>query len=534
MKHINLPNHPDVVMIYQDRDTVEPAIQQIMELELEFKTYKFDPRKLHDIAEMNPKVVLLSSNNIKSTIRFYIDYLEEYGQDIAPHSAVLLISNREMSCAYLACENGLFDNYAIINPLNEPCRLKLVLLQALKAIENHKIDSLNKLISDGEDELASCIEHGVALKKYFQHEVEKCGTGLISATDNIIENDEAKAVLQNLIGLSIDEMNDNVTANIQGILDQITELRINNQSIKQNVQMNQTPKNKVVDGINTEFLNYDINKVIAQSHTSGYKILIAEESDMYTRVIEEIFMDTSFKFSLVTNGKDALKQIRAIKPDVILLAYDLPILTGIEVTRIIREEGSTIPIIAYTHHRDKAVIKRWIPLGLSDYIIKPSKKSTILKSVAKAIKKPIEIIHHHKNVDKDDIQWIPEYSVGNKDIDEQHKVLFTMVNNFFHQTSKKNAIALFHNLSSYIDLHFEAEENLLRQINYPDTEEHIKKHDKLREKFTLIQEKLNDYNVDVQHKIAIFLYNWLAKHILQTDMKFKTYALSIEEASFSQ
>ena len=37
MKSVNLPNQPDVVMIYQDRENVEPAIQQIMELELEFK-----------------------------------------------------------------------------------------------------------------------------------------------------------------------------------------------------------------------------------------------------------------------------------------------------------------------------------------------------------------------------------------------------------------------------------------------------------------------------------------------------------------
>jgi len=49
-----------------------------------------------------------------------------------------MISNREMSCAYLACENGLFDNYVIINPLNEPFRLKLVLFQELKVIESHR------------------------------------------------------------------------------------------------------------------------------------------------------------------------------------------------------------------------------------------------------------------------------------------------------------------------------------------------------------------------------------------------------------
>ena len=77
MSQVKLPNHPDVVMVYQDRDSVEPAIQQIMALALEFKAYKYAPEILHEITVMKPKVLLLASNNVKNTIRFYIDYLEK-------------------------------------------------------------------------------------------------------------------------------------------------------------------------------------------------------------------------------------------------------------------------------------------------------------------------------------------------------------------------------------------------------------------------------------------------------------------------
>jgi hemerythrin len=65
-------------------------------------------------------------------------------------------------------------------------------------------------------------------------------------------------------------------------------------------------------------------------------------------------------------------------------------------------------------------------------------------------------------------------------------MLFTITNEFFHLKTKEAAIETFHNLSVYIDLHFEAEENLLRQINYPKTEVHIKKHDDLRAKLPLL------------------------------------------------
>ena len=533
MKSFKSTNHPDVVMIYQDKEDVVSALQQIMELELKFNAYKYDAEKMHDIAEMKPKILLLSSKSAKSSIELYINYLEEYKENIAPHSAILLINNRESYRAYLACENGLFDNYAIINPLNEPYRLKLMLLHELKLIENHINNSLEQLISEGEDELASCIEHGVALKKSFLHEVNKYEEGILLSTNEIIDNKDAKLVLQNLIGVTLEEMNENVSANIQNIIDQLAELKINNCAIKKEVQKIHTPKKKTVIGVNTELLTSDNEKIEATT-TSRYRILIAEASDLFTRVIEEIFSETVFEYVLVNDGQAALSEITQFKPDVVLLAYDLPTINGFEITKIVRGKGNKVPIIAYTHHRDKAVIKRWLLFGLSDYLIKPSKKSIILNSVTKALKNPIDVILQNKVSDKPEIEWIPEYSVGNKEIDEQHKVLFTITNDFFKQENKAAALMTFKNLSSYIDLHFESEENLLKQINYPGTEDHIKKHAELKSKFNLLEKKLENYDIDIHHKIAMFLYSWLAKHILKSDMEYKSYALSIEEKSFSK
>lgn len=154
------------------------------------------------------------------------------------------------------------------------------------------------------------------------------------------------------------------------------------------------------------------------------------------------------------------------------------------------------------------------------------------QSIAKALNQPVEIIYHNSAV-TEQIEWILEYSVGNKEMDKQHKVLFFMINEFFTLNTKQAAIKTFQNLSFYIGLHFKAEEDLMRQINYPKTEQHIKKHNELKDKFNLLQKKLDAYNEDVHHKIAIFLYNWLASHILKADMDYKSYALSIEETSFS-
>ena len=82
-------------------------------------------------------------------------------------------------------------------------------------------------------------------------------------------------------------------------------------------------------------------------------------------------------------------------------------------------------------------------------------------------------------------------------------------------------------------MHFKAEENLLRQINYPKTAEHIKQHNELTDKFNLLEQKLDNYTIDLHHKISTFLYSWLTSYILKSDMDYKYYAQSIEETSFS-
>lgn len=530
MKYKNSHNHPDVILVYRDRDTVRTAIEHINDLKLKFRAYQLDQNTSHKVSKHKPKVLLLSSNSVKESIQYYINYLEGYGKKIDPHSAILLINNRESSNAYLACESGLFDNYIIINPFNEPHRLKLVLLKELKLIENHQNENLEKLIAEGDDEFASCIEHGLALKNTFMHEVSQCESSLLSTVNKVIDDNEVKSVLENLIATNLKKMNGNISSTTQIIIDQLITLQKNNQLMKQQIEVVNAQNNKSAVGVNKKALTSGVDG--DKASTLSYKVLIAEPSDIFSRVIDEIFSETVFKYVVVHDGEAALAQVAVFNPDVILMAYDLPKLNGIEVTKALRKNGDKRPVIAYTHLNDKKEIKHWIPLGLSGYIVKPSKKSIILKKINQAVNNPVEVLFQ-KGSEKDDIQWLPKYSVGNKEMDEQHQALFMMINEFFHHDDKQAVIELFNKLTAYVKEHFTAEENLLRQINYPETAEHIKKHVDLTDKFHLLEQKLEeDYNLDLHRKISTFLYGWLTTHILKSDMDYKTYAESIEEDSF--
>lgn len=522
----------DVLMIYQDKKQVDESIKQVQELGLKLQTLVFGQSQINEIIKLQPKVILLSSNNIVSTTKFYIELLENHLEKISDHKVILLINNKESHRAYLACESGLFDNYVVINPLNEPQRLNLVLLQTLELIEqSHDKEGLQALINSGEEELAECILHGKNLKNSLNEKLAACEQTLVEASKTNIINDNSHQVMQRIVEVTFKELNQNLATEIQAVLDRMVDAKTIQSSISSRLDKHLGTNLK-----SSQFNELDLSALTAsielnKQRKTKKKLLIAEHSDLFVQVITEIFDGSDFIYDVAQDGIETLLKIKEFQPDVILMAYDLPNINGIEVTRRTRLDNNKVPIIAFSHQQDKGLISKWVPLGLSGYLIKPSTKNNILEEVNKAIESPVNLLKVNSH-GQTKLEWVAEYSIGNKMIDEQHKVLFSVINEFFAETSKESVQTVFLQLSEYIKEHFRAEEALLKEIGYPRLSGHIKKHRALVNKFQEIQQRLSAYKIDEHHKIALFLYNWLAKHILAEDMDYKSFALKNNTLSF--
>ncbi len=125
------------------------------------------------------------------------------------------------------------------------------------------------------------------------------------------------------------------------------------------------------------------------------------------------------------------------------------------------------------------------------------------------------------------LRWADKFSVNIKNIDDQHKKLISMVNEFYSQISKKSEKAenniledLLNGLTEYTIYHFDTEEKYMMDTNYPDIDSHKKEHAEFVEKIRGIKNRYESGDVVLSIEITTFIKNWLVTHIMDTDQKF--------------
>lgn len=126
------------------------------------------------------------------------------------------------------------------------------------------------------------------------------------------------------------------------------------------------------------------------------------------------------------------------------------------------------------------------------------------------------------------IVWNDTLTTGIQMIDDQHKILVNIINDIYQGlTGKYNRISLQRiilELRGYIDYHFGAEERLMSEHDFsfmhPDEhEKHLQQHQDFIDRLAEMEQYLDNNRPVFYEDLFIFLRDWLANHILHTDMK---------------
>ena len=102
-------------------------------------------------------------------------------------------------------------------------------------------------------------------------------------------------------------------------------------------------------------------------------ILITEDNQRNMKLMEAVLRPHGYNILKAANGEEALEVAVREKPALILLDMELPKLSGIEVTRRLKQmpDFAHIPIVAVTAYAMKGDKEKFIEAGCDTYLAKP-------------------------------------------------------------------------------------------------------------------------------------------------------------------
>jgi len=119
------------------------------------------------------------------------------------------------------------------------------------------------------------------------------------------------------------------------------------------------------------------------------KMLIVEDEEALLDLLKFNFNKEGYKIDTATDGETALEKILYKPPDIIILDWMLPKLSGIELCRRIRKnkEHKNIPIIMLTAKGEEEDKLRGLETGADDYITKPFSVNELVARVKAVLRR---------------------------------------------------------------------------------------------------------------------------------------------------
>lgn len=120
----------------------------------------------------------------------------------------------------------------------------------------------------------------------------------------------------------------------------------------------------------------------------GKLVLIVEDNELNMKLFNDLLEAHGYRTLQTRDGMEALRLARIHRPDLILMDIQLPEVSGLEVTKWIKEDDGlrTIPVIAVTAFAMKGDEEKIREGGCEDYIAKPISVARFIETVQRYLR----------------------------------------------------------------------------------------------------------------------------------------------------
>ncbi|MEO8496339.1 MAG: response regulator, partial [Planctomycetota bacterium] len=126
-------------------------------------------------------------------------------------------------------------------------------------------------------------------------------------------------------------------------------------------------------------------------------VLLAEDTPANQKVVTAVLKKRGHSVTVADNGREAVKEFKRARFDVVLMDVQMPILDGYQTTaamrEVERERGTTTPIIAMTAHAMRGDREKCLAAGMDAYIAKPLDVTQLLGLIESITEEQAEMPH---------------------------------------------------------------------------------------------------------------------------------------------
>jgi len=122
-------------------------------------------------------------------------------------------------------------------------------------------------------------------------------------------------------------------------------------------------------------------------------VVVVDDNQYMRKMVRNLLVNCGIKeIYEAADGIAALDTIRTVGPDVVLLDWEMPLLSGAELVRIVRSPGvfpmPDVPIIMLSGHGERWRIVEAMKLGVNEYLIKPVSAKAIYDRLVSIFAQP--------------------------------------------------------------------------------------------------------------------------------------------------
>jgi DNA-binding response OmpR family regulator len=123
------------------------------------------------------------------------------------------------------------------------------------------------------------------------------------------------------------------------------------------------------------------------------RVLVVDDSQYMRMLVRNLLVNIGVENVYeAADGIAGLDAIRTVEPDLVVLDWEMPLLNGPELVRIVRSPGvfpmPDVPIIMLSAHGERWRVVEAVRLGVNEYLVKPVSAKALLDRIVSILAKP--------------------------------------------------------------------------------------------------------------------------------------------------